>query len=189
METSNLNRRCSVCGSKMVQTGMEYQTVIYHCRSCGNDEYVKMTLGENTEYLHRRSMLLGRVRKGIIDWEITQWDDLRNEILDFTTSFQEARNDVYFKMAIIACLTKGFHDLDNQRYKECKSIFKITEKVYKRYTKNPAVIPEEMGNSGVMDYEEYRQMYKKCKYDYQNTKLMYKLLFSVGKSFIPIPKI
>ncbi len=186
---NNNDHRCSQCGSKMVQTGTEYQTAIFHCRACGNNEYVKMEVGDNTEFLHRRSMLLGRVRKGIIDWEVTQWDALRDEILDFTNAFHAARNDIYFKMAIIACLTKGFHDLDDNRYKECKRIFKVTEKVYKRYSKDPSAVIEEMGNTGVLEYEEYRQMYKKCKYDYQSQKIAYKILFTVGKKLIPVPKI
>lgn len=183
------DHRCSQCGSKMVQTGTEYQTAIYHCRSCGNNEYVQISVNENTDYLHKRSMILGRVRKGIIDWEVTQWDTLRNEIMDFTIAYHAARNDIYFHMAIIACLTKGFHDLDDRRYKECKRIFKITEKVYKRYCKNPSVVPEEMGTTGATEYEDYRQQYKKCRNEFRNTKLAWKLLFSVGKKIIPIPKI
>ncbi len=185
----NHDHRCPQCGSKMVQTGTEYKTAIYHCRSCGNNQYVKMSDDENTEFLHKRSMLLGRVRKGIIDWEVTQWDALRGELLDFTAAFHEARNDIYFKMAIIACLTKGFHDLDDKRYKECKRLFKITEKVYKRYAKHPETVPAEMGSSGAMEYEEYRDMYKKCRYDYQNKKIVYKVIFFVGKKLVPIPKI
>ena len=66
---NNQDHRCPQCGSKMVQTGTEYQTAIYHCRSCGNTEYVQVTVNEKTEYLHKKSMLLGRVSKGIIDWE------------------------------------------------------------------------------------------------------------------------
>lgn len=186
---SNNDHRCSQCGMKMVQVGTEGQTAIYHCRSCGNDEYVEITVNEKTDFLHKKSMLLGRVRKGIIDWEITQWDTLRNEIMDFTIAHQAARNDIYFHMAIIACLTKGFHDLDDRRYTECKRIFKVTEKVYKRYCKNPTVIPEEMGAAGASEYEEYRQMYKKCRNEFRNTKIAWKVLFTVGKKLIPIPKI
>ena len=182
-------RRCQQCGSKMVQTGTEYNTAIYHCRSCGNNEYVQMAANDNSEYLHRRSMLLGRVRKGILEWEVTQWDALRLEIIDFTNAFHAARNDLYFQMAIIACLTKGFHDLDDEKYKECKRIFKVTEKVYKRYAKHPENLPAEMGTTGAMEYEEYRQLYKKCRSEYQGQKLIYKALFAVGKKLIPIPKI
>ena len=185
----NNDRRCAQCGSKMVQTGTEHNTAIYHCRSCGNNEYVQMSLNDNSEYLHRRSMLLGRVRKGIIEWEITQWDVLRSEILDFTNAFHAARNDLYFQMAIIACLTKGFHDLDDERYKECKRIFKVTEKVFKGYSKHPENLPTEIVETGTAEYEEYRQLYKKCRNEYQGRKLIYKALITVAKKLIPIPKL
>ncbi len=186
---SNNDHRCSQCGSKMVQTGIENNTAVYHCKSCGNNEYVELSQNDHAEYYHRKNMLLGRVRKGIIDWEVTQWDVLRGEIIDFTSAYQEARNDIYFEMAIIACITSGFHILDDKKYRECKQIYKITEKIYKRYMKHPEALPKQMENSGIVEYEEYRQMYKKCKYDYQNKKLVYKVLFTVGKKLVPIPKL
>ncbi len=183
------NHRCSNCGSKMVQTGTEHNSAIYHCRSCGHDEYVQISDSGHGDYLHRRSMLLGRVSKGVIDWEVTQWDTLCREILDFMTAFHMARNDIGLKIAIIACLTKGFHDMDKKKYKECKQIFKVTEKVYKRYSKNPSVIPEEMSDTNAMEYEEYRRMYKACKYEFLGKKTAYKLLFKLGGKLIPIPKL
>ncbi len=148
-----------------------------------------MAVEDNADYLHKRSMLLGRVRKGIVDWEITQWETLKNEIMDFTIAYHAARNDIYFKMATIACLTQGFHFLDDKRYKECKRIFKITEKVYKQYSKHPGAVPSEMSEGSPLEYEEYRNMYKKCKYDYKNTKLVYKLLLKLGMKIIPVPKL
>ncbi len=185
----NNDHKCPRCGMMMTQTGVEMQTAIYHCRSCGYNEYVKISDNDNTDFLHKRSMLLGRVRKGIIDWEVTQWDTLRNEIMDFTIAYDAARNDIYFDMAIIACITKGYHDLDDKRYKECKRIFKVTEKVYKRYAKHPETLPSEMNFGTPVEYEEARGMYKKCKYDYQNKKLAYKVLFTVAKKLIPFPQL
>ena len=186
---NNNDHRCSQCGSKMVQTGTEYQMAIYHCRSCGNTQYVEITANEKTDYLHKKNMLLGRVSKGIIDWEVTQWDTLREDIMNFMTAYHLARQDIYISMAIIACLTKGFHDLDDDRYKECKRIFKMTEKVYKRYLKAPTTTVKEMGEIGAADYEDYRKQYKKCRNEYRNTKLAWKLAFTIGKKLIPIPKI
>ncbi len=185
----NNNRRCPQCGGQMAQVGSEPHAVIYHCRSCGYDAYVQLSPDDNTEYLHKRSMLLGRVRQGIIDWELTPWDSLRRDIIDFTAAFHAARNDIHFQMAVIACLTKGFHDLDKERYKECKHIFKVTEKVYKRYVKNPSVIPPEMGDTGPMEYEEYRRMYKGCKNEFLGQKVAYKVLFKLGGKLVPIPRI
>ena len=186
---NNNDHRCKECGAKMDQIGTEYQTAIYKCKYCGHTEYVQFAPGDNTEFLHKKSMLLGRVRKGILDWEVTNWDVLRNEIMDFMTANHAARNDIYFRVAIIACLTKGFHDLDDQRYKECKRLFKVTEKVYKRYIKDPTAFASDFENGGVFEYEEYRNLYKKCRSDYRNTKLAWKLAYTVGKKLIPIPKI
>ena len=91
-------------------------------------------------------------------------------------------------MAIIACLTKGFHDLDDRRYKECKRIFKITEKVYKRYLKDPLSVADAMGEAGPVEYEDYRKQYKHCRNEYRNTKLAWKLAYTIGKKLVPIPK-
>ena len=157
---NNQDHRCSQCGSKMVQTGTEYQTAIYHCRSCGNTEYVQVAISEKTDYLHKRSMLLGRVRKGVIDWEITQWDALREDIMNFTIAYHAARNDIYMHM-----------------------------KVYKRYLKDPSSTVAEMGESGAVEYEDYRKQYKQCRNEYRNTKLAWKLALAIGKKLIPIPKI
>ncbi len=185
----NNDHRCPRCGSQMIHKGTERETAIYHCQSCGYNEYVKVTDDNTADYLHKRSMLLGRVSKGIIDWEITQWDVLRGEILDFVAAFHAARNDIGLKMAVIACLTKGFHDLDSKKYKECKQIFKVTERVYKQYSKNPSVMPVEMADTDAMEYEEYRRMYKACRYEFLGTKTAFKLIFRIGGKFIPIPKI
>ncbi len=172
----------------MIHVGTEKQTAIYHCKNCGYDRFAPLPPGSGG-YLRRRSMLLGRVENGVIEWELTQWDDLRREISDFTAAFDMARNDIGLKMAVIACLTKGFHDLDDERYKECKRIFKITEKVYKQYAKNPNAVPDGMNNTDAADYEKNRLMYKSCRYDYLGHKTAYKLLFKLGIKLIPVPKI
>lgn len=189
---NSVDVKCKRCGSLMAQSGSEGTQVMYHCSCCGYNEAVTMSAGDNTEYWVKRSALLGRVRKGVIDWETTAWDFLLRDILDFTTNYEAARYDIYFKISTIACLTKGFRDMDNERYRECKRIFKVTEKVYKRYCKDPMAktnFANETGSAGIMEYEEYRTLYKKCIYDYRCTQLAWKLLFSLGKKLIPIPKL
>lgn len=183
--------RCKRCGSIMVQKGAENQQVIYHCNSCGYNEYIAMNTSDNSAYWQMRSALLGRVRKGIIDWEVTGWDYLRNDILDFTASYEAARYDIYFKIATIACLTKGFHDMNNEKYKDCKRLFKVTEGVYKKYRKDPMAqehFKSETGSSGMVEYEEYRQLYKKCLYDFRCTQFAWKIVFGIGKKLIPFGK-
>ena len=187
----NTEMKCKRCGSYMKQKGSMQGQTLYHCSSCGYDEYVALSTDDNSEYWVKRSALLGRVRKGIIDWEVTGWDYLKNDVLDFVASYEAAQFDIYFKIAIIACLTKGFHDMNNERYRECKRLFKVTEKIYKRYRKDPEAkknYASETGSSGVVEYEEYRHLYKKCLYDYRCTQLAWKVLFSVGKKIFPFGK-
>ena len=104
--------RCPRCGATMKQTGAERQKVSYHCSCCGYNEYVTIENNDNSEYWQKRSELLGRVRKGVIDWQTTQWTYLRDDILDFTAKYEAARNDIYFKISLIACLTCGFRDMN-----------------------------------------------------------------------------
>ena len=47
---------------------------------------------------------------------------------------------------------------------------------------------KETGNSGVIEYEEYREMYKRCRSEYRNTKFIWKAFSMVAKKFVPVPK-
>ena len=190
METKDY--RCARCGSIMKQTGSEHGKVIYHCNSCGYNDFVALANDDNSDYWQKRAELLARVRKGIFDWQTTNWEYLRKDIVDFTGRYDAARYDMYFKMALIACVTDGFHDLNSEKYKQCKMIFKVTEKIYKSYLKDPeakAHFEKETGNSGVIEYEEYREMYKRCRSEYRNTKIFWKAFSMIAKKLVPIPKL
>ncbi len=183
------DRKCPKCGGPMIQTGAERGIVHYKCRSCGYEDSVVLPAGDNEVYWQARSQLLGRVRLGVSQWETTQWDILSRDIHRFMTNYEAARVDIYFKMAQIACMTSGFHNLNNEQYKECKQLFKLTEKIYKAYCKNPVnphVYDDATGNAGFDDYQEYRDLYKKCRNEYRNTKLMWKAAFSILKFFIKL---
>ena len=185
---SSADYRCESCGSIMVQVGTERQKAINQCRACGRNEYIDLGDDDNMEYWHKRSDLLGRIRKGIFDWEITNWRILRDDIVDFTSRYEEARTDVYLMIALVACITQGFHIMDKEQYKECKAIFKVTEKMYKAYRKNPTAPSEfkvEKSSSHVKEYEEYRNMYKKCQYEYQKEQLAWKIAFKMFKFLVP----
>ena len=184
--------RCKRCGSIMAQKGAENQYVTYHCNSCGYNEYVEMKTADNSEYWIKRSALLGRVRQGIVDWQVTGWDYLQNDIFNFMSSYEAARYDIYFKIATVACLTKGFHDMNNEKYRDCKRLFKVTESVYKRYRKDPMAndgYKKETGETGMVEYEEYRGLYKKCLYEFRCTQFAWKILFTLGKKIIPFGKL
>ena len=134
---------------------------------------------------------LGRVRAGVTDHMGTNWDLLLKDINQFMMNHEASQYDIYFKVGIIACITRGFHNLDSQNFSECKRLFKGTEKVYKRYRKDPIAkehFAKETGESGISEYEEYRHLYKKCLYDFRSEQIAWKLLFTVGKKIIPFGK-
>jgi len=166
----------------MTQSGAENNKVRYHCSFCGNNSYVNISTEDNSEYWQRRSELLGRVKLGIIEWKTTQWDYLFRDIVSFTTSYADAEEDIVFKIAIIACLTSGFQNMTAEKYRECNLIFKITEKTYKRYRKDKQITPGSFPRAeDVNTYKDYRSLYKKCRNEYRNTKLLWKACFAIGK--------
>ena len=188
---TNTEVKCKRCGAAMNQKGSMHDQVLYECPFCGYTEYVTLNNDSNSDYWIKRNHLLGRVRAGTIDWQTTDWDYLKKDILGFMTNYDVAQYDIYIKVGLIACLTKGFHDLDSQNYLECKRIFKGTEKIYKRYRKDPLArehFSKETGDAGITEYEEYRHLYKKCLYDFRSEQIAWKILFKLGKKIVPFGK-
>jgi hypothetical protein len=186
---NNNNRICDICGGNMKQTGGARGMVRYHCPACGNDDYIEIDSNKNYEYWQRRNDLLGRVKTYTFEnGSAYQWDYLLKEIDDFTNHYPEANQDIYFKMAFIACCTNGFTNLNSEKLKKCHSVFKAIDKVYKNYTKGNTAninISKTTGDDGFSDYETYRKMYNKCWFDYQKDKLAWKILFKCCKFLIP----
>ena len=177
--------RCPTCGTIMTQTGSFESKVSYKCKSCGRTESVELDTQNNSVFQTKRAELMSRTIKGVIDWKITQWDYLRRDIQDFMGHYEEARGDIHLHMAIIACVTYGFHNMDTSIYRESKHMFKLTERIYKQHCK----LLKKTGGGSIKDvgrYEEYRAMYKACRNEYRNTKLAWKLAFAVAKTFIKI---
>ena len=176
---------CSKCGAEMTQSGADNQKVRYHCSFCGNNVSFDLSTQDNTEYWERRSALMARVKKGILEWEITNWDYLSRDIISFTSSYDDAADDVYFKIATIACITYGFNDMSEEKYRKCNQIFKLTEKTYKLYRKDKPIAPGAFPHSeDINSYKEYRAMYKRCRNEYRNTKLLWKACFAIGKKVL-----
>ena len=179
---SNINTTCPRCGSEMKQSGSDHNKVHYHCPSCSYDMFIEMSTEDNAEYWQMRSNLLERVAMGVIDWKVTNWDGLMRDLISFIGRNEDARLDVRLQTGILACFTKGFHDMNDQKYKECKAIFKATEKMYKKHMKALEATLKEFPNpEDVAKYQEYRVLYKKLRDEFRNTKLLWKLGFTVGK--------
>lgn len=176
---------CKQCGAVMTQEGSERQKVRYHCHCCGRTEYVDIGKDDNDTYWQLRSELLSRVRVGLFDWQITNWQYLRRDIQDFIGRYEEARDDIYLKISIVACITDGFHDMNKEEYREAKAIFRVTEKVYKDAMKQRKLNPTAPISENYLNYEEYRTMFKQCRYDYRSRKIYWKIVFFLLKRLIP----
>lgn len=183
------DNKCPVCGAEMKQTGANGNRVIYHCIYCGTDGYIEISSDENVEYWQKRADILERVRVGVFEWKTAPWDYIRHDVINFMGRYEDASVDVRMKMALIASMTSGFHMVDSTQYKECKAIFKITEKVYKTQMKELQRAMREFPKDGdVAAYQEYRVLYKKCRDEYRNTKFAWKAgFFILKKIFFFLP--
>lgn len=176
----NAEKRCPNCGFIMVQKGATAGKLLYHCKGCGSDIYEDISEDGLSAYAMQRAELLTRVSQSLLGCDVGQWDYLRRDIVDFIGHYEQAHQDIHLQMAIVACITKGFHTMDGEIYKQTKLIFKVTEKMYKAHLK--AIKREGHGQiEDVAQYEENRVLYKKCRDEYRNTKLMWKIVLSVGK--------
>ncbi len=179
---NNTTTLCPRCGAEMTQSGADRDQVHYHCSFCGNNIHVEMSSEENADYWQQRSTLLQRVYAAVLDWKTAGWDYLAKDVVSFIGRYEDARYDVCLKTATIACLTKGFHDMDDEKYKESKMTFKVTEKIYKKHIKALASTVKEFPQpDDVAMYQEYRVLYKKLRDEYRNTKILWKVGFTVGK--------
>ena len=80
-------------------------------------------------------------------------------------------------MALIACLTKGFNSIDPDRYQQCKTLFKITDDLYKAQLKAlKAKAKKPALSDSFAEYEAARAKFTKLQNDYANSKTVRKLL-------------
>lgn len=183
--TSTVNIiKCAQCGATMEQKGAEGRTVLYHCPYCGFDTAVQMDGDSNADYMVKKTELLCRVAKGVSEWNTTQWDYLRKDLLDFMSRYEDARADVRLNMGVLACITHGFHYITAENYKECKTVYKLTEKLYKVMVREMKQTPSAKLTEQSEEYKQDRKLYKKCRNDYRNTKLAWKAVFFVFRKLL-----
>ena len=171
--------QCPQCGSAMEQTGADMERAYYKCGSCGFKKIVSMNSTDNAEFEQKKSDLLSRIRLGFVDWRVTQWGSLQKDLLDFVGRYEAAKNDIQLQIGIVACITGGFQTMDSEKYKQCKVLFKITEKIYKQKLKELKKQSNSKLYESVSDYKELRSKYIKCRNDYRNTKLIWKIVLLV----------
>ena len=163
----------------MTQTGADANTARYRCGSCGFQKSISFNEKSNTEYEQKKSDLLARIRVGFVDWRVTQWEALHKDLVDFISRYEVAQSDIQLQMGVIACITSGFQLMDAEKYKQCKLLFKVTEKMYKQQLKMLKQQSDAKLYESVSDYKDLRAKYKKCRNDYRNTKLIWKAVFFI----------
>ena len=168
----------------MTQTGANETLALYHCTCCGNNMSVAISAEQNTDYLAKKLELLSRTYRGITEWETTQWDYLRKDIADFMARYEDSKSDMRIHMALLACITHGFHYITEKNYKECKSIYKLSLKLYKCTLRSLKEKPNARTTEQVSEYEKNRALYKKCRNDYRNTKVAWKIAFTLFKKLL-----
>ena len=157
METT----KCPVCGGPLNQEGADMECAYYRCVACGHLATVKVKLDENAAYALGKRELTARIREGLLNWQLTHWDRLQ--------------------MGQVACITHGFNVMDAEKYRQCKLLYKQTERMYKHHLKMLKIQQDAAMTDSVNAYSEQRLQYKKCRNNYLNTKLAWKILFTVLK--------
>ncbi len=175
--------KCPNCGGIMRQTGADLHNVRYSCPYCAYKHTEKMDSDSNSVYDEKRNELMSRVRLGVVDWKTASWDYIKRDIVTFIGMYEAAKTDFVLQMGLIACITNGFHFMDSEKYHECKILYKTTERMYKTSLKFLKKKADAALGESVTAYEEQRKLYKKCRNEYRNTKLLWKGVFFILKKF------
>ena len=171
--------QCPICGGVLSQEGMDETTVYYKCVACGHMSTAPIEDVGNAECILKKRELITRIKLGVNDWQSAQWDRLHMDLQDYLVRYETEQTDLQLQMGLIACITKGFNVLDQDRYRQCKNIFKMTEQMYKSHQKVlKSQVNVELSDS-VNNYQVFRTKYIQCRNEYRNTKLMWKVLFFV----------
>ena len=190
------NTCCTKCGGSLKFQYCDGKRIYSYCKACGFRMcYAFRNQEEADLYMknENRTILL-RVYSGLVDWEMTQWDRLHEDIVKFISSHPYVTNDIRFQMARIACITRGFHIMDDDIYRCCQSRFIVTEEIYKgliNLSKEQISLPRAFED--LEDYDQARINYKHLKNAYQAEKIAGSIAKTVVKTlvkpYLPIPSI
>ena len=174
-----IRKKCEGCGGALQYVRADSRNTYYKCPSCG-ELFSFSTAGDsgaNLIFENTKHELLSRLRRGFEDWRATQWDQLYRDLVAFAGAHEHLQSDLQFQMAIVACMTKGFNSMEAETYQQCKTLFKITDKMYKaqlKEAKAKANNPELCATIG--EYEASRAKFVKLHNEYVNSKMPWKII-------------
>ena len=179
-------KKCKDCGGTLIIKRFDKERIYYECAHTGDEyEYVFQSPEEANYYMESvKQELFAKLRKGFIDWQVTDWEQLKKDFDNFIIQHKELENDLQIKMAVIACVTKGFNTMDAEQYRQSKIDFKIVDRMYKARLKELRTqMKSPVLSNSMEDYKISRARYVALRNEYLQTKMMYKLLWSVLKKF------
>jgi len=175
---------CSACGGQLEFVRCDRHAVYFECSADGHRE--RYTFGSRDEaegYIQSsKQKMLGRIREATADWQRAQWERLQKDLVDFINRFAPLEHDIELQIARIACITSGFNMIDDQKYKSCKTRFKVMDKIYKSELKRLKKLSKTPVLSETMTgYRDSREKYIKLRNQYLEQKFIWKIFFSVVK--------
>ena len=192
----NTKTCCTKCGGELKFQYCDGKRIYSYCGACGWRAYYTFRNKEEAEqYMHKENReILTRVYSGLVDWEMAPWDLLHKEVVNFVSTHPYVTNDIRFQMARIACITRGFHIMDEDIYRCCQSRFIITEEVYKglmEFSKEQLSLPRKLED--LKDYDKARENYMHLRTLYLADKATAAIIKTTVKTlvrpYLPIPSI
>ena len=131
-------KKCPDCGGTLAIKRFTTEEIYYECDFEGTEScYTFQSPEEANYYLESaKQRLFAKLRKGFIDWQVTDWWQLRKDFDDFIIQQPDLEYDLQMKMAIVACVTKGFNTMDADEYRQSKVHFKMVDSLYKQRLKS-----------------------------------------------------
>ena len=176
---------CKACGGKFEFQHCDMKYIFFRCKNC--DFGVYYTFRDEEEALRfaeeETQTILSRLREGFVNWELTQWDRLHEEIVAFISTHPYVESDIRFHMAKIACITRGFHIMDEEIYETCHGRFAVADKIYKTLLKNAEEKARKPEISATLEeYHDARHYYITLQAEYLAAKAAKKAVMVVLKN-------
>jgi hypothetical protein len=180
-------KKCEECGGQLVIARMDANRIYFVCKNCSTESEHVFQSEEESEYYREDELqqLFGKLRRGFLDWQLTNWERLYKDFVDLINKQNELETDLRVQMALVACVTKAFHLMNSENYQQSKMRFKIVDKMYKHRLK---VLRAQMKNpvlsNSMQDYQASRTKYVQLRNQYLQTKMVYKMFWSILKKFL-----
>lgn len=185
----NLDKKpCPNCGGELEILRFDENHVYYKCKNCGEPHSQPFKNQEEAEFYiaDAKWKLFAELNEGLLDWRMTDWNQIREDFIAFIERHPYLENDLIFQMGILACDTKGFNQMDLNQYRETRARFKRIDKIYKQRLK---FLKAQMKNPVLSDsmesYKLSRAQYVELRNQYLQTKMIIKVFWGILKKLGP----